>query len=177
MFNARNMISIVRADISDFREIANLGKQSFIESHGHSASDLIIETYVKEKYSFDTIKDELENESNIYHKILYNDHIAGYSKIILNDSHPNIALPFVTKLERLYLLKEFYELKLGFELLKFNFNYSQINNQNGMWLYVWKENDRAVNFYTKNGFKIIGSYDFKISENHFNPNHQMLLVY
>ncbi len=171
------MISIVRADMSDFRELANIGKQSFIESHGHSASALIIENYVNEKYSFDTIIDELENEINIYYKILYNGHIAGYSKIILNSSHPNIATPFVTKLERLYLLKDFYQLKVGLELFKYNLNFSQINNQNGMWLYVWKENDRAINFYTKNGFKIIGSYDFKISENHFNPNHQMLLIY
>ena len=46
-----------------------------------------------------------------------------------------------------------------------------------MWLYVWTENHRAVNFYNNLGFKIVGEYDFKIFETHSNPNHQMLLSY
>jgi diamine N-acetyltransferase len=78
-------------------------------------------------------------------------------------------------MERLYLLKQFYNLKLGAALLHFNIDLSKRNNQAGMWLFTWKENMRAVNFYQKNGFVIIGSHDFKISETHSNPNHLMLL--
>ena len=54
---------------------------------------------------------------------------------------------------------------------------SKQNNQAGMWLYVWKENERAVNFYIKNEFVITGSFDFKISDTHSNPNHLMFLKY
>ena len=78
----------------------------------------------------------------------------------------------ITKLERIYLLKEFY---LGAELFEYNVRLAKENNQKGMWLFVWVENERAVNFYKKNGFVIIGSHDFKISETHSNPNHQMFL--
>jgi ribosomal protein S18 acetylase RimI-like enzyme len=46
-----------------------------------------------------------------------------------------------------------------------------------MWLFVWKENQRAIHFYKKAGFHIIGSYDFRLTETHSNPNHQMLLKY
>ncbi len=46
-----------------------------------------------------------------------------------------------------------------------------------MWLFVWKENQRAVNFYDKAGFKIIGNYEFKLSKTHSNPNYQMFLKY
>lgn len=80
-------------------------------------------------------------------------------------------------MERIYLLKEFYGLQLGLELFQFNVNLSKSNGQKGMWLFVWKENKRAVNFYQKMGFKIIGEHDFRISPNHTNPNHQMLLLY
>lgn len=90
---------------------------------------------------------------------------------------PHIQIENVTKLERLYLLKEFYSLKLGLELFNFNLELSKQNNQAGMWLFVWKENQRAVSFYKKTGFKIIGNYDFKLTETHSNPNHQMLLMY
>ena len=67
--------------------------------------------------------------------------------------------------------------KLGYQLFDFNVNLSKEHNQNGMWLFVWIENKRAVSFYEKTGFKIIGSHDFFLSKTHSNPNHQMLLDY
>jgi ribosomal protein S18 acetylase RimI-like enzyme len=67
-------------------------------------------------------------------------------------------------------------LHLGQQLLDFNINLIKENNQAGVWLFVWQENERAINFYIKNGFVVIGSFEYKISENHSNPNYQMLLV-
>jgi len=75
------------------------------------------------------------------------------------------------------LLQEHYGKNLGADLFNFNILLSKKNKQKGMWLAVWTENQRAINFYTKNGFTIVGSYDFKISENHSNPNHIMYLEY
>ena len=75
------------------------------------------------------------------------------------------------------MLKEFYGLCLGLELLNFNIDLSKKNNEAGMWLFVWKENPRAISFYKKAGFEIIGSYDFKLTETHSNPNHQMFSKY
>jgi ribosomal protein S18 acetylase RimI-like enzyme len=49
------------------------------------------------------------------------------------------------------------------------------NNQKGMWLFVWQKNERAIKFYKKNGFEIIGNFNYKISETHSNPNYQMFL--
>ena len=171
------MISIVKSDMNDLELLADIGRQTFIESHGHSAPSSEIEAYVTEKYSNDLFKEELENVNNIYYTLFYNNKPAGYSKIILNSLHLNIPLLNATKLERLYLLRDFYDLKLGLELFNHNIQISKQNDQQGMWLFVWKDNDRAVNFYIKNGFKVIGSYNFKISENHSNPNNQMLLTY
>ena len=170
-------MEIVKAKPDDTEIIAEIGKRSFIESHAHSASQEDIDTYVNSKYSPGMIKEELCNVMNIYHIIFYTSQPAGYSKIILNENHSDISLKNVTKLERLYLLKEFYDKKLGYELFKFNIELSKKNKQTGMCLYVWKENYRAVSFYQKAGFRIIGSYDFKLSGTHSNPNHQMLLVY
>jgi ribosomal protein S18 acetylase RimI-like enzyme len=171
------MISIAEAQKEDIQLLAEMGKASFIESHGHSADAKDINKYVNEKYTSDVFNEELNDINNIYHIISCSQQPAGYSKIIFNAIHLNIPQKNVTKLERLYLLKEFYGLKLGHELLKYNIGLSQKNGQAGMWLFVWKENHRAVEFYLKAGFKVIGSHDFKISETHSNPNHQMLLTY
>ena len=171
------MISIVKATEDDFQLLTDIGKISFIESHGNSAAVDDINTYVNKKYNQNVFKEELRDLKNIYHIIYYDKQAAGYSKINFNAVHSNIQIDNITKLERIYLLKEFYNLKIGFELLKFNIELSRKNHQEGMWLYVWKENHRAVNFYKKNGFEICGSYDFKLTDTHSNPNHQMFLRY
>ena len=171
------MTSIVKATQNDFKLLVNIGRQTFIESHGESAKKSAIDLYVNEKYNYAVLQQELADLNNIYHIIYYEGQPAGYSKIILNTSHHNIQLQNITKLERLYVVKDFYNLKLGLGLFKYNVELSKNSNQAGIWLFVWKENTRAVTFYLKNGFEITGSHDFKISETHSNPNHQMFLKY
>ena len=169
------MTSIVKASEKDFQLLSEIATLTFIESHGSSAKQEDINIYVTEKYNENIFKEELSDAKNIYHIIYYVNNPAGYSKIIFDTSYPNSKIKNIAKLERLYLLKEFYNLKLGSALFHCNIDLSKRNHQMGMWLYVWKENERAVNFYKKNGFVIIGSHDFKISETRSNPNHQMFL--
>ena len=171
------MTTIVRASESDSLLLAEIGKISFIESHGNSASEAVIDEYVRRSYTTDAFKTELANPGNNYDIIYHGEQAAGFSKIVLNASHSNIPIQNLTKLDRLYLLKEFCGKKLGAQLLRFNVKLSEQNNQSGMWLFVWKENHGAVRFYQKAGFEIIGSYDFHLTEIHSNPNHQMLLKY
>ena len=171
------MTSIQKSTIHDSNLLTALGTQTFMESHGHSGPKADIDSYVARNYTPAFFEDELKDEKNIYHIIYYKEKPAGFSKIILNYPHPGMSSNNVTKLERIYLLKEFYDLKLGSMLFDFNVALSKKHNQTGLWLFVWKENLRAFNFYIKNGFKIIGSHDFKISETHANPNHILFLEY
>jgi diamine N-acetyltransferase len=169
------MISIVKATQQDFQLLSEIAILTFIESHGNSAKAEDINIYVTEKYSEKAFKEELRDAKNIYHVIYHDNRAVGYSKIIFDTPYQNSQIRNIAKLERLYLLKEFYNLKLGVKLFQFNIDLLKRNNQLGIWLFVWKENQRAIKFYKTNGFVIIGSHDFKISETHSNPNHQMFL--
>lgn len=171
------MISIVKATAADSALIAATGAQSFIESHGHSAAPADIAAYVQEKYAEAVVLAELEDEHNNFHIIYQDRQVAGYSKSIPDAPHPAIIQSHVTKLERLYLLRPFYGQHLGKLLFDHNLEWSKSLGQSGMWLNVWTENERAVAFYQKHGFKIIGSYAFPITATHANPNHHMLLLY
>jgi len=171
------MTTIIKAQAADASLLAHIGKQSFIESHGRSATAAVIQEYVSAKFSVEAMQEELANPDNLYHISYHQDQPTGYSKIVFDAAHPNISLPRVTKLERLYLLEAFHHLKLGKELLQFNINLSKAHRQTGMWLFVWTENERALRFYKKMGFEAIGNYDFPLTEAHANPNYQMLLTY
>ena len=169
------MIKIIKADITHSLLLSEIAARTFIESHGRSASTEDINFYVKKNYNEISFKKELQNPDNIYHLLYYNNLLAAYSKINLNFRCPGFTAQNTTKFDRLYVLKEFYGLGIGAKLFEFNFKLIKKNNQKGIWLYVWVENERALHFYKKNGFTIIGSHNFKISESHSNPNHHMFL--
>jgi diamine N-acetyltransferase len=169
------MISVIKATEEDFQSIVNIGRISVEEAHRDSTTAENLEAYIDRHYSDDAIKEELTDATNIYHIVKYNGNPVGFSKIILNAAHPDIAAENVTKLDRIYVLKEYHNLKLGLQLLKFNTRLAEKNNQAGVWLYTWVGNTRAINFYLKTGFKIIGSHKFYVTETFYNMNHHMLL--
>jgi hypothetical protein len=52
--------SIIKSTVHDAAELAKVGRQSFIESHGHSASEEDITAYVNSKFSFLAFEEELK---------------------------------------------------------------------------------------------------------------------
>jgi diamine N-acetyltransferase len=169
------MVSFERADKSRAHLLSELAGLTFIESHGHSAKPEDIDNFIAQKYNPDTFTAELINTKNNYYLAYYQNRLAGFSNIIYNFPYADSKMEDIAKLERIYILKEFYDLKLGHHLFEFNRDLAITNNQKGMWLFVWKENERAIKFYKKNGFEVIDNFDYKISETHSNPNYQMFL--
>lgn len=171
------MVSLQKLTSADAGLLSKLGGTSLIESHGHSATPEIMQEYVAKSFSTEACRNELNDAQNIFYAVFYNNEPAGYYKIILNKPHPAVPLQPVTYMERLYLLQTFYDLKLGQQLTQHAIDLSKAAGEKGMWLNVWKENERAIRFYQKQGFEIVGESEFVLTETHANPNWVMLLLY
>lgn len=171
------MISVTRLTPADAAVLADMGSASLVQSHGHSAPPQTMQEYVNRSFSVAACTKELQDEHNIFYAAYYNGQPAGYYKIILNSPHPAVPLQPATKLERLYLLQEYYDLKLGHHLLQHAVALSTRAGEKCMWLNVWKENHRAIRFYEKNGFQRVGESLFVLTASHANPNWVMLLQY
>jgi diamine N-acetyltransferase len=169
------MISVVRATEDDCHSIVSIGKVSVAESHKGSSSAEIMNEFLERNYNVDTIKAELNDINNIYYILNYKGDPVGFSKIVLNAWNQNIAAENVAKLDRIYLLKDVYGLGLGWQLLNFNIELAKNKGQSGMWLYVWIGNNRAIDFYLKAGFSIIGSHEYYVNKSHYDLSHQLFL--
>lgn len=171
------MIQIVAAITEQAGLLARLGRQSFIESHGHSAPVADIEEYVASRYTPAVMEAELRNPANNYFLALAGDQPAGYSNLVFDAPHPDIPRQPAAKLDRIYLLQDFYGQGVGQSLFDHNRQLAQGRRQTGIWLYTWKENPRAIRFYTRQGFRVAGGCDFPISKTHSNPNHLLWLEF
>lgn len=171
------MVSFKRLTPADAPLLAKIGGISLLESHGHSAPANVMQAYVDRGFSAEACEAELSREQNIFSAVLYKGQPAGYFKIILDTPHPLVPLQPVTKLERLYLLKEFYGLGLGQGLLQQAIDHSKAAGDKGLWLDVWQKNDRALRFYQKEGFETVGESRFVLTDTHANPIWVMMLRY
>lgn len=166
---------IRKATCSDSSILMRLAKLTFTESHGHSAPKVDIAEYIKNNYTIEQIEKELEEANNHYYLLFIGHKAIGFSKICMNIPHNSVDSINIAKLERLYVLKDYHGLSYGYQLFNFNLELCIKCRQDGIWLNVWVENSKALEFYKKIGFRKIGEYSFKISSTHSNPNHQLYL--
>jgi ribosomal protein S18 acetylase RimI-like enzyme len=162
---------------ADAAMLAKIGGKTLLESHGHSAPAEVMQEYVDRSFSEQACRTELSNPGNVFYGAFHNSELVGYSKVILSTPHPAVTLQPVTKLERLYLLEEFHGLKLGQQLLQQAIAFSKAAGEKGVWLDVWKGNEKAIRFYQKHRFEIIAESNFALTASRVNPIWVMLLRY
>lgn len=165
------MIEIKQATITNYETLALLGRVTYSESHGayiDNIKDLF--TYNNKAFSIDKIKENLNDNKNIYHVIYVDGLPVGYTKIVLNENFKTLPNEKNCRLERIYVLSEFIPMKLGKLLLDNAIKTVKKLNYNNLWLSVYIKNYRAIGFYTKNGFTDIGSLNFMVNGKEF-PNH------
>src|ERR1043165_4521249 len=95
------------ATLDDCNIIAHIGRVAVELSHRDSCSAEDMNYFLDAHYNEEAIRQELSDPANIYHLVFYKGAPAGFSKIILNAPHPNIATPNATKLDRIYLLGDY----------------------------------------------------------------------
>lgn len=169
------MRHIRTATEADATLLAQLGATTFLESHGHSAPTADIEAYRVAKFTDQALAEELREPAHHYHILFDGTEAVGYSKTVLNVACPGIDLAPTAKLDRLYVLRSHLAKGLGAYLFHYVVDFAKAARQQGLWLYVWIENERALRFYRRQGFEVVGHFDFVVSPTHSNPNYRMLL--
>jgi ribosomal protein S18 acetylase RimI-like enzyme len=171
------MVEIKIPGVKDALLISQLAARTFYESHGTSASEKDLKEYEQKRLNPELFKAELCGRQNEFRVAYYNNIPVGFSKIVYDSPNPKISETPVCELNKIYVLKDHYDKKIGKSLFDLNVELAKQHGQKGMWLYVWTENTRALSFYEKQGFKIIADAQFKVSETHSNPNYWMYLKF
>ncbi|MEM6685613.1 MAG: GNAT family N-acetyltransferase [Bacteroidota bacterium] len=171
------MIHIRKATTNDIAAISQIGRTTFLETYLPNTPKEAVESFVEHAFDLDTLRAEFKQERVYYFLCFLEETLVGYAKIELNSPNNTVEATRVTKLDRFYVLKAFHGQKLGAQLFNHLVHFSKTQQQQGIWLYVLITNERALRFYTKNNFQIVGEYDFKISETRYNPNYVMYLAF
>ncbi len=161
-------IEIRRANKEDAGFIALLGRVTFTETFGHYFSDKqdLID-YYNSTFSVDKIENSFSKPNNVYWIAFVDRLPVGYAKLKLNSQSEFISDSNVCQLQKIYVLKNFLSMKIGFELQNLLLKKAKEKGLGKVWLSVLNSNERAINFYIKNGFMKIGNHDFQIGKENF----------
>ncbi|WP_299437026.1 GNAT family N-acetyltransferase [uncultured Aquimarina sp.] len=161
-------ISIRIATIDDVSNISFLGKKTFDQAFGHlfrDRNDLI--TYLEKTFSIEKLKNSITKSHNVYWIAFYGEIAVGYAKIQLGTQSEFIDSKQVCKLQKLYILKEYLSNGIGAQLNQLIFDKAIRNTSEYIWLSVLKSNERAVAFYKRDDYKIVGDHPFSIGKEDF----------
>ena len=123
--------------------------------------------YYNLTFSVQKIEMELRNQTTFFWIAFVNRLPVGYAKLKLYSNSEFIESKDVCQLQKIYVLKDFLSMKIGFGLQDLLLTKAKELNFNKVWLSVLNSNERAINFYKKNGFETIGNHDFQIGKENF----------
>lgn len=164
--NSKIVIRLAKKD--DAGIIALLGRITFAETFGHlfiDKQDLL--NYLTSTFSVSKIDSSLSKPNNVYWIAFVDSLAVGYAKLKLNSPSEFIAEEKLCQLQKIYVLKDFLSAKIGFQLQNQLLNKAKEKGCRKIWLSVLHDNNRAITFYLKNGFQIIGEHDFQIGKQNF----------
>jgi ribosomal protein S18 acetylase RimI-like enzyme len=155
-------VTIKQANEYDALVLCQLAGETFYETFRPYNTEEDIQTYIKKAYDKQVISAQLANTEKYYFAIAYvNEQPVGYIKLILNQTHPKL-LSKVAELEKIYVLKLHWDTKTGAALMQHAIDVCKQQGFETLFLGVWQENERAVNFYRKFGFEVFDTRQFQL---------------
>lgn len=153
---------IKKVTLDDIDQLQKIGRQTFYETFSAGNTEENMTKYLTEGFSIDKLTTELNDKNAEFYFATFNNNIIGYLKLNFGQSQTELQDDKALEIERIYVLKEFHGKKVGQILYDKAIEIAKNKNADYVWLGVWEENPRAINFYKKNGFVDFDKHIFKL---------------
>jgi ribosomal protein S18 acetylase RimI-like enzyme len=155
-------INIKKVTLSDIDQLQKIGQQTFRETFSAGNTEENLAKYLEEGFSSEKLTFELNDKNSEFYFASLDNDVVGYLKLNFGQSQTELKDDKALEIERIYVLKEFHGKKVGQLLYEKAMQIARQTNANYVWLGVWEENPRAINFYKKNGFVEFDKHIFKL---------------
>ena len=152
---------ITKNNVQDLQEVSI---QTFTETFKDNNSEKSLNDYLNTAYELTKLEKELENPHSEFYFAYFNNELAGYLKININDAQSEKMGENALEVERIYIKKSFKRRGIGRHVIETAEQLAKKYQKNLMWLGVWEYNPKAIAFYETLGFKVIGAHSFFMGE-------------
>jgi diamine N-acetyltransferase len=153
--------------------LAEIGARSFYDAFIDKTRSEDMADYLAKNFAVDKCQAELAREHSYFFFGVLDGCPVGYFHLVAGERPDCISSVTAVELKRIYLLQKFIGQGFGAALINTAVEVARQNGFSGMWLSVWEENPRAIEFYRKWGFCEVGKAGFLVG----NDLQQDLLFY
>ena len=155
---------ITKVNSNEITSLQKVGRQTFFETFSQTNTEENMQKYLEESFSSNKLLGELNNPDSLFYFAKYSDEIVGYLKLNFGHSQTELNDNEALEIERIYVLKDFQGKKIGQKLYEKAVEVAKQNKVKYIWLGVWEKNQKAIDFYEKNGFVPFDKHIFVLGD-------------
>ncbi|WP_106915671.1 GNAT family N-acetyltransferase [Chryseobacterium aurantiacum] len=160
------MASIIlnKASVEDTDIVQKLGIQTFSETFSENNSEEAMKKYLEKSFNTEKVKAELSNPDSLFYIAWEEDNPVGYLKVNTGKAQTELQDETSLEIERIYVKKSHHGKKVGQLLYNQALETAKNLHKVYLWLGVWEKNEKALSFYTKNGFVEFDKHTFVLGD-------------
>ena len=158
------MIEIKKVSPQEILQLQTISRKTFGEAFTDRNTPENMNKYLTEELSLEKLTNELNNPDSEFYLAILEKEIVGYLKINFGQAQTDVKDDNALEIERIYVSKEHHGKKIGQALFDQAHKIATEKKIAYLWLGVWEENLKAINFYKKNGFEVFDKHLFKLGD-------------
>jgi len=155
-------LKVVKVSADDVITLQKIGRETFTATFANVNTPEDMDQYLNNSFSLAQLTEEINHPHSLFYFAIINGDVAGYLKVNAGNAQTELKENNGLEIERIYVQQSYHGKKVGQVLYQKALEIAAGKGAAYVWLGVWEENARAINFYTKNGFVPFDKHIFKL---------------
>ena len=153
-------VTFRRGSVSDAESVSAFARRLFEETFGaqNDAQDMAM--YTAKAFTPSVQRGELEDPARVYVVGERDGTISAYALLRVGSRHSSVQGDAPVEIERFYVDSALHGQGIAGAMMDEVVRIARSTGADVLWLGVWSQNTRAIRFYEKRGFIIVGSQTF-----------------
>lgn len=157
-------IEFLKLNVESLEELVQISKSTYSDAFSNENTVENMQSYLDKSFNQTALEKQLTTSKSAFYFAKRNNQTLGYLKINSEEAQTGLKEENGLEVERIYVLQEFQKQKVGKALMDFAITMARNQEKEYVWLGVWEKNKKAIAFYEKLGFKIIGTHPFTMGK-------------
>lgn len=161
---APNSVTVRLARTSDVSALAALAESTFRETYGRFNTPADMDAYCLQHHAAEVIGKEIASRGVEFIVCEHAAELIAFAQLVQNETTHHLLAEAPMEVHRFYVAAPWLGCGIAQSLMSDLKVRAQRCHADYLWLGVWEKNARALAFYKKCGFAVIGEQTFKLGE-------------
>lgn len=157
-------ITIRMANLQDANLLAEIGEETFADTFSADNTPDNMAEYLESAFSPEIQARELADPASVFLIADLEGETVGYARLVEGYVPPEVTGQHPIELARIYARKRWIGHGVGTALMQACLDLARGRGADTVWLGVWEKNPRAITFYQKWGFMMVGTQTFQLGD-------------